>query len=89
MKTKTSLNALYSFPSFRARSKLKGILGDSHARIITLVRRQKKRCAAHAAKPLGASTTGGLTASAIWTRAARESTWNSSIAGSIAAGAVA
>ena len=81
MKTKTSLNALYSFPGFRARSKLKGILGDSPARIVTLVRRQKKRCAAHAAAPYAVSTTGASIGFAIRTRVVRGSTWNSSIAG--------
>ena len=84
MKTKTSLNALYSFPSFRARSKLKGILGDSHARIITLARRQKKRCAAHAAMPRATSMTDAFTGCAIWTRAALGFIWNSNTAGLIA-----
>jgi len=44
MKTKKSLAEIYSFPGFKAQSKFKkGILGDSHARILGLVRRQKKR----------------------------------------------
>jgi len=48
MKTKTTLSSLYSFPGFRASNQLKGILGDPHARIITLSRRQKKRFVPHA-----------------------------------------
>ena len=89
MKTKTSLNALYSFPCFRARTQLKGILGDSHARIVTLIRRQKKRYAVHAASLREASTIARLTKSGIWTPVAYGSIWNLSIAGWIAAGAAA
>ena len=84
MKTKTKLNALYSFPAFRALSKLKGILGDSPSRIVTLVRRQKKRPAAHAAALGRASTIGELTACVISTRAVHVSTWNSNIGESAA-----
>ena len=44
MKTKKSLSEIYSFPGFQARTKFKkGVLGDSKARVIALVRRQKKR----------------------------------------------
>jgi len=44
MKTKKSFSEIYSFPGFRARAKFKkGILGDPKARIVELVRRQKKR----------------------------------------------
>jgi len=81
MKTKKTLNDLYSFPGFRAHSKLKGMFGNSPARIVTLVRRQKKRYAAHAARPLVASTIARFIACGTWTLAARASTWNSSIAG--------
>ena len=40
----------YRFPGFRPRAKVKGIFGDSKARIIRLERRQKKLYAAHAGK---------------------------------------
>jgi hypothetical protein len=44
MKTKKSFSEIYSFPGFRAKTKFKkGILGDPKARIVELVRRQKKR----------------------------------------------
>lgn len=44
MKIKKSLSEIYSFPGFQARAKFKkGILGDPKARVIALVRRQKKR----------------------------------------------
>src|SRR3989344_7675967 len=81
MKTKKTLQDLYSFPGFRAGSRLKGIMGDSLARIVTLVRRQKKRHAVHATRSRAASTTAILIESAIWTPAARASIWNSNIGG--------
>ncbi len=44
MKTKKSFSEIYSFPGFRAQAKFKkGILGDPKARVVELVRRQKKR----------------------------------------------
>lgn len=43
MKTNKTLTELYSFPGFKAQSKLKGIFGDHTARIITLKRIQKKQ----------------------------------------------
>ena len=54
--TKT-LSAVFSFPGFRARSQLQGILGDSHARLVVLVRRKKRRCAPAAGPDPGRSTT--------------------------------
>lgn len=42
MKTKKTLLSLYSFPGFRAQAKLKEILEDPQARVITLKRLQKK-----------------------------------------------
>jgi hypothetical protein len=42
MKTYKTLSELYSHTGFRARNKLIGIYGDSYARVIKLVRRQKK-----------------------------------------------
>ena len=42
MKTCKTLSELYSHPGFRARNKLIGIYGDPSARVIKLVRRQKK-----------------------------------------------
>ena len=45
MKQTRTLSALFSFPGFRARSRLQGIFGDPHARLITLVRRKNLPCA--------------------------------------------
>ena len=46
MKTKTCFRALYSFPGFQALARFKsGVTGDPHARVVALVRRQKKMSA--------------------------------------------
>ena len=42
MKKSKKLLDEYRFPGFRPRAKLKGIFGDSQARVIALERRQKK-----------------------------------------------
>ena len=88
MKTNKTLNELYSFPGFKARSKLKGMFGDSPARIIALVRRQKKRYAAHAARPRAAFTIVRCIRCAMSMPGASGCTWNSSIAGWTAAHAM-
>ena len=44
MKQTQTLSALFSFPGFRARSRLEGIFGDPHARLVVLVRRKKLPC---------------------------------------------
>jgi len=88
MKIDRTLTDLYSFPGFRARSKLKGMFGDSWTRIVTLARRQKKRCVLHVTRPRGASTTGRSIESETWTRGAPGSIWNSSTAVWLAGGAV-
>ena len=41
MKRIQTLAALFSFSGFRARSRLQGLFGDPHARLIILVRRKK------------------------------------------------
>ncbi len=45
MKQTQTRSALFSFPGFRARSRLQGIFGDPHARLVGLVRRKKRLCA--------------------------------------------
>jgi len=85
MKTKTTLNALYSFPGFRARSRLKGILGDAPARIITLKRRQKKLFAQPAAPYIMAITTSSFSVCATYPPATPASTWSLNTAESAAA----
>ena len=63
MKKIKKLLDVYAYPGFRPLSVLKGKFGDNKARIITLVRRQKKLCAGAAVRPIRASMTarsGGL-----------------------------
>jgi len=80
MKTKTTFSQLYNFPGFRARARFKsGVFQDPKARVVELVRRQKKRSVPVAEHRHGASTIAEHTASAIWMPEALEFTWTSSI----------
>ena len=54
------LEDAYSFPGFRALPKLSGVFGDSFARVITLIRRQKKRHVAPVVEYIKVFTTGKL-----------------------------
>ena len=45
MKHHKTLQALFSFPGFRAKQKLLGKFGDSKIRIVELVRRKKQHYA--------------------------------------------
>lgn len=76
MKTKTSFSQLYSFPGFRARPRFKrGVFQDPKARVVELVRRQKKRSVRVAGNLHEAFTIIGSIGSAIWMPAAIESIW--------------
>lgn len=78
MKTKTSFPALYSFPGFRARARFKcGVKGDPKARVVQLVRRQKKRFAPAAAERSGVSAPGESTAFETWMRQTPAFIWTS------------
>lgn len=76
MKTKTTLNELYSFPGFRANSRLKGLFGDSQSRIIVLKRRQKKQFALYAAEATESIMIPGFTVSVILKQVECGSIWN-------------
>jgi len=70
-KSKRILDA-YRFPFFRPREKLRGIFGDSKARVITLVRRSKKQSATPADERTLSGTTrscGEFATSPVATRA--------------------
>ena len=85
MKTKKSLSEIYSFPGFRARAKFKkGILGDSRARVVALVRRQKKRFVRVAVRHPRAIMITAFTVLEILIAAICEFTWNLNTAESIA-----
>jgi hypothetical protein len=58
MRKKRCLGDEYRFPGFYPKSGVQGIFGDPKARVITLIRRQKKRSAVLAELATGAFTTG-------------------------------
>jgi hypothetical protein len=66
---------IYRFPGFVPLSSLRGVFGDHRAIVIRLRRRQKKRCAASAAKSSFATMTNGLDKYAISPAATDASTW--------------
>jgi hypothetical protein len=81
------LRDAYRFPGFRPIEEVRGVFGDPHARIVTLVRRSKKRYAAHADEYIATGTIASFAARAIFRLAACVSSWSSRCAASIAAGA--
>jgi hypothetical protein len=82
MKTKKSFSEIYSFPGFRARSKFKqGILGDPKARVVELVRRQKKQFVQPAGGLPEVITISGLTVFEILTAGICGFIWNLNTAG--------
>jgi hypothetical protein len=81
MKTKKSLSEVYSFPGFRARARFKkGILGDQKARVLELIRRQKKRFVRIAAELPGVITISAFTVLEILTAETCGFIWNSNTA---------
>ena len=85
MKTKTTFSQTYDFPGFRAKARFKcGVKGDPLARVITLERRQKKRCVRVVDGFIAVTTTAGPTGCGTWTAAGTECIWSSSTAGWIA-----
>jgi hypothetical protein len=76
MKTKTSFRDLYSFPGFRARARFKcGVKGDQAARVVELVRRQKKASVPVATVRSMVSGLVVFTASEMWMPQVLESIW--------------
>lgn len=67
----------YAFPGFRPLRSVRGVFGDPKARIITLVRRSKKRCAASADERTAVGTTAARGGCAICRRAITASIWSS------------
>lgn len=79
-KRKRLLDA-YRFAGFRPLELVRGVFGDSSARVITLVRRSKKLSARSVAGRTRAGTTARRGASAICPAATRGSIWSSRFAG--------
>ena len=78
------LSDSYRFPGFRPLQPVVGIFGDPGARVLTLVRRSKKRPAGHAGARTEAATIARYGGSATSRVAACGSCWRSSGAGSLA-----
>jgi hypothetical protein len=83
------LLAAYRIAGFRTRARIDSYEGKHKAFVITLDRRQKKRCAASAARRITVFMIGGGTGRAIWIAAAAPFIWTSSIAAWPAKGALA
>jgi len=79
MKTNKTLAELYSFPRFRAGSRLKGMMEDPQGRIIALERRQKKQSARYAGQRISVITIRGFIGYGTWIAAVFGYTWNSNI----------
>jgi hypothetical protein len=62
---------------FRPVEDLRGVFGDPHARVVTLVRRSKKRRAGHVDDNTSAGTIARFGALAIWQPAAYGYSWSS------------
>ena len=75
-KQKRLLDA-YRFAGFRAQVSVRGVFGDSKARIVTLVRGSKKRSARRVAERTRAGTTAPRDEPATCRVATRGSIWNS------------
>ena len=67
----------YAFPGFRPHPTVRGVFGDPKARVITLIRRSKKRSAAAAVECTRAGTTDARGGFAICRAATRASFWSS------------
>jgi hypothetical protein len=81
------LRDAYRFPGFRPIEEVRGVFGDPHARIVTLVRRSKKRHAAPADEHIAGGTIASFAELAIFRPVACASSWNSKCDASVAAGA--
>ena len=79
MQTISSIKDLYSFPGFRAQAHLRAHETDPQGYVITLVRRQKKRCVRSAAPQYLGGEQGAPIRFAISMLAQSISTWRSNI----------
>lgn len=89
MKTGRSLRESFSFRGFVVAATLKGVFGDPKARIVTLRRRKKQRCARTAATAAAVATTGVCVAPATCGWLTGSCTWSSNVGGSTVRGAAA
>src|SRR5258708_13012219 len=71
----------YRFPGFRPVEEVRGMFGDPHARIVTLVRRSKKRPVGRADENIPVGTIARFAAFEIFRPAACVSSWSSRCGG--------
>jgi hypothetical protein len=71
------LRDAYRFAGFRPIEQVRGVFGDPHARIVTLVRRSKKPAAAHVGESIPDGTIASFAAFGIFRPAACAYFWNS------------
>jgi len=75
MRKKRTLSDVYSFKYFKPKKTLRGIFGDPHARIITLMRQGKKLYAVPAVPSIGPGMTARSTGFGTCPAAIPASTW--------------
>lgn len=75
-KRKRRLTDAYAFPGFRPKTLVRGVFGDPKARIVTLVRRSKKRSAVSVDGRSGAGMIDGRAKFAICPAATRAFIWS-------------
>ena len=87
-KSRRRLTDAYAVPGFRPLATVRGVFGDRHVRVVTLVRRSKKRRAASAAQLSALATTAKPVEFAICRAAIHVCFWNwrsgASIIGTVA-----
>ena len=86
MRKKRQLRDEYRFPGFYPKSEVQGIFGDPKARVVTLIRRQKKQSAV-VERVTGASTIERAVVFGICPAEAHESIWGWRFGGFPAGGA--
>lgn len=74
-KMQRRLTDVYTFAEVRALATVRGVFGNPQVRVITLIRRSKKRSAAAAVGSTGAGTTGGCDGCAISPAVSGTSCW--------------
>ena len=89
MKTGRSLRELFAFPGFVAAATLQGVFGDPKARIVSLRRRKKQRCARTAVIAAAIATTSGCAKPVTCVWPGGTCMWSSNVGGLTAPGAAA
>ncbi len=89
MKNPKTIRSLFAFPGFTAKSKLVGVFGDRHARVIQLKRRKKQPSVLAVATGAGSVTIRRSCGYVISRLPVGGSTWSSSAGVSVVLGVTA